>query len=158
MELASITLLPHMRFTLPFILMALALWFSWRVVNLPSFADFLIATEAELNKVSWTTRKRLFQDTTVVLVTLVLMALLLFGMDQVWLHLLSWKRVGVIYQEDTQSQQSTKGERPLWWPCVAGRRKRQGLCQDCDRTQTESASYRGCRPPRPRGSECELPP
>ncbi len=34
-----------------------ALWLAWRVVNVPSFADFLIATEAELNKVSWTTRR-----------------------------------------------------------------------------------------------------
>ena len=31
--------------------------------------DFLIATEAEMNKVSWTTRKRLVKDTIVVLVT-----------------------------------------------------------------------------------------
>ncbi len=113
MKLATITLLPQVQFTLPFLLLALSLWFAWRVVNLPSFADFLIATEAELNKVSWTTRKRLFQDTIVVLTTMVLLAALLFAMDQAWLHLLSWKRIGVIYQEDNPSQ-STKGERPPW--------------------------------------------
>src|SRR5260370_592326 len=97
-ELATITLLPHIRFTVPMLLAALALWFAWRVVNVPVFADFLIATEAELNKVSWTTRRRLWQDTVVVLTTMVLMAALLFAMDQLWLHLLSWKRIGVIYQ------------------------------------------------------------
>ena len=50
------------------------LWRAWRgMVNFPAFADFLIATEAEMNKVSWTTRKRLVQDTIVVLTTVVLM-------------------------------------------------------------------------------------
>src|SRR5262249_47430603 len=61
----TITLLPDIQFTLPLIFGALALWFSWRFVNYPTFADFLIATEAELNKVSWTTRRRLVQDTMV---------------------------------------------------------------------------------------------
>ena len=112
MELATIRLLPHIKFTLPFVLLAASLWFAWRVVNLPVFADFLIATEAELNKVSWTTRKRLYQDTVVVLTTLVMMALLLFAMDQLWLHLLSWKRVGVIYSDDAPATTS-KGGPPL---------------------------------------------
>ena len=31
-------------------------WIAFRLVNLPSFADFLIAVEAEMNKVSWPTR------------------------------------------------------------------------------------------------------
>jgi preprotein translocase SecE subunit len=105
MELANLVLLPHIRYTLPLLVLpALALWFAWRVVNVPVFADFLIATEAELNKVSWTTRRRLFQDTVVVLTTMVLLAALLFAMDQMWLHLLSWKRIGVIYQDDTPAK------------------------------------------------------
>ena len=81
---ASITLLPAVRFTVPLLLMALAIWFAWRVVNLPTFGDFLIATEAEMNKVSWTSRKRLFQDTIVVLVTVVLFAIFLLTIDQFW--------------------------------------------------------------------------
>src|SRR5205823_12945818 len=56
MHLATFTLLPHLKFTLPILILAAAMWFAWRVVNQPVFADFLIATEAELNKVSWTTR------------------------------------------------------------------------------------------------------
>ncbi len=72
------TLLPSVQFTVPLLLLAAALWLAWRVVNLPAFADFLIATEAEMNKVSWTTQRRLFQDTIVVLVTVVLMAVYLF--------------------------------------------------------------------------------
>src|SRR5262249_27245960 len=59
---ASITLLPSIQFTVPLLLILGALWLSWRAVNMPAFADFLIATEAEMNKVSWTTQKKLVQD------------------------------------------------------------------------------------------------
>jgi len=113
MQLAALTLLPHLKFTLPLLIMAASLWFAWRVVNQPVFADFLIATEAELNKVSWTTRRRLFQDTIVVLVTVVLMSVFLFVTDQVWLHLLSWDRINVIQVK--KDQQTVKpGEKPRW--------------------------------------------
>lgn len=82
-------LLPHVAYTLPVLLLALGLWFAWRVVNVPAFADFLIATEAELNKVSWTTRRRLVQDTIVVLSTVFLMALFLLIADVVWSRVLT---------------------------------------------------------------------
>src|SRR5262249_57141861 len=45
-----VTLLPDIALTVPLILIAAGLWFSWRAVNYPVFADFLIATEAEMNK------------------------------------------------------------------------------------------------------------
>src|SRR5262249_23212154 len=48
---ASITLLPAVRYTLPLVLLGLTIWLAWRIVNLPTFGDFLIATEAEMNKV-----------------------------------------------------------------------------------------------------------
>jgi len=109
---ATVTLLPAVKYTLPLLLLALTLWFAWRVVNLPVFTDFLIATEGELNKVSWTTRRRLFQDTVVVLVTLVLMAFYLFAMDQVWGRLLSWRPIGVIVFKDEGNQQNKGTEKP----------------------------------------------
>ena len=64
------------------------LWFIYRLVNYPRFADFLIATEAEMNKVSWASPKRLKQDTIVVLVTTVLLTLFLWFMDIFWSWLL----------------------------------------------------------------------
>jgi preprotein translocase subunit SecE len=90
----SITLLPSVRFSLPLLLAFLSFWLAYRVVNYPAFADFLIATEAELNKVSWTTRKRLIQDTIVVLVTVVLLTVFLFVVDQIWAWILT--QIGVI--------------------------------------------------------------
>ena len=54
----------------------------------PPFVEFLIATEAEMNKVSWTSRDDLYRATTVVLVTVLLMSLFLFGVDWLWSNLL----------------------------------------------------------------------
>jgi preprotein translocase SecE subunit len=85
----ELVLLPHVAYTLPVILAALALWLAWRCVNVPGFADFLIATEAELNKVSWTTRRRLWQDTVVVLVTVFLLAFFLLVADVLWSKVLT---------------------------------------------------------------------
>ncbi|MFL5342025.1 MAG: preprotein translocase subunit SecE [Gemmataceae bacterium] len=77
-------LLNDLRYSLPLVLGAAAVWLSWRAVNFPTFADFLIATEAEMNKVSWTNRKRLVQDTIVVLVTVLLFTIFLLTIDQMW--------------------------------------------------------------------------
>ena len=83
-------------------------WFSWRVVNWPAFADFLIATEAEVNKVSWTTRKRLVQDTVVVLVTVFLMTVFLFLVDIFWIKALRVVEVlNIDTMEERQKQQSS---------------------------------------------------
>jgi preprotein translocase SecE subunit len=109
-EYAGITLLPSVQFTVPLLLLAGSLWLAWRVVNMPTFADFLIATEAELNKVSWTTQKRLVQDTIVVLVTVLLMAIFLFGMDLTWKEVLSWKPIGVLHVPKEESQQNKSFE------------------------------------------------
>jgi len=110
----SLTLLRSVQYTFPLLLLALALWFAWRVVNMPAFADFLIATEAEMNKVSWTTQKRLVQDTIVVLLTVVLTAVYLFGVDQIWRVGLSWKPIGVLVIPEEQSTQNKDLENKPW--------------------------------------------
>src|SRR5439155_25831253 len=110
---ASITVLPAVRFTVPLLLLLLTIWLAWRVVNLPTFGDFLIATEAELNKVSWTTRARLWQDSLVVLTTMLLMALFLFVVDIAWAKILSWKPIGVL-QVNSQPEKP-KDEANLKW-------------------------------------------
>jgi preprotein translocase SecE subunit len=89
-------LLPDARFTVPLILFGLTVWVAWRTVNMPAFAEFLIATEAEMNKVSWSSRKRLAQDTVVVLVCTIFMALFLLFVDMFWGWLLSRETVGVL--------------------------------------------------------------
>jgi preprotein translocase SecE subunit len=109
---ATLTLLPALRFTVPLLLLAASLWLAWRVVNMPTFADFLIATEAEMNKVSWTTQRRLVQDTIVVLVFVLLLSAFLFATDQVWRYSLSWKPIGVLQIPEQQDSNAVGENRP----------------------------------------------
>ncbi len=83
----------------PAIVGALLAWVVYRVVEFPPFVEFLIATEAEMNKVSWTSRAELKRATLVVLITVTLMAVFLFGVDFLWQFLL--KLIGVLRFVDT---------------------------------------------------------
>ena len=60
------------------------LWVSFRVVNFPKFADFLIAVEAEMNKVSWPSRAELIRSSMVVIFVILALAGLLFFYDLFW--------------------------------------------------------------------------
>jgi len=108
------TILPDVRLTVPLLLSAVAFWLSYRVVHMPTFAEFLIATEAELNKVAWPSRKGLIQDTIVVLTTVVLLTLFLFAVDVAWGRILSNPWVGVLrINPDKQTTEQTLKE-PDW--------------------------------------------
>lgn len=81
------------RYGLPTLLLASLGWTIYRVVQYPPFVDFLIATEAEMKKVSWTSRDDLYRATSVVLVTVTLMAVYLFAVDWIWSILLQYLHV-----------------------------------------------------------------
>jgi preprotein translocase SecE subunit len=98
---------------LPIVLGVLLLWVAWRVVNIPAFADFMIATEAEMNKVSWTSRKRLVQDTVVVLTTVFLFTMFLFVVDIVWIKVLSAPYIQVLLY-DPREKQAQQQESAKW--------------------------------------------
>ena len=66
------------------ILLVGGLWISFRVVNIPRFADFLIAVEAEMNKVSWPSKAELIRSSLVVIFVLFFLTVVLFGFDLVW--------------------------------------------------------------------------
>lgn len=72
------------------------IWLGFRLVNMPHFADFLIAVEAEMNKVSWPTRSELFRSVVVVLVTIIGLAIVLYLYDVLWQLLL--RLLGVLGQ------------------------------------------------------------
>ena len=78
----------------PVVAALLGWWISFRMVNVPVFADFLIAVEAEMNKVSWPTRPELIRGVIVVIVVMFLMAFVLFAYDLFWRFLLEW--IGVV--------------------------------------------------------------
>ena len=64
--------------------LGLLLFFAWRMMNKPSNVDFLIATDSEMKKVNWTTRKELIGSTKVVIFFVILISLILFLLDLVF--------------------------------------------------------------------------
>jgi preprotein translocase subunit SecE len=76
------------QYALPGLLLAAGVWASYRVVNVPGFADFLIAVEAEMNKVSWPTRIELFRSSFVVLIMMFVLGFFLAGCELLWRLLL----------------------------------------------------------------------
>ena len=89
-EITKALMATHMEYWLPGILLLLCWWISYRLVNLPSFADFLIAVEAELNKVSWPTRTELVRSSIVVLISLLTLAFVIFAFDLVWRYIFTF--------------------------------------------------------------------
>jgi preprotein translocase subunit SecE len=76
--------LAFLQYGVPGLLLLAGWWIAYRVVNLPAFADFLIAVEAEMNKVSWPSRGEVFRAAAVVLVVMLVLAGVLFGFDLLW--------------------------------------------------------------------------
>lgn len=76
------------QFVLPGLLLLVCVWATYRLVNVPAFADFLIAVEAEMNKVSWPTRSELIRSSLVVLILMFAFGIYLGGCDVVWSILL----------------------------------------------------------------------
>jgi len=80
--------LPHwLLYAIPSAVLVVGLWLGFRIVNLPSFADFLIAVEAEMNKVSWPSRTELIRASMVVIVLMFGLMAVLFTYDSLlyWL-------------------------------------------------------------------------
>ena len=72
---------PVVQYGVPSLLVAaLGLLMFW-LVNRSRSADFLIATEGEMKKVSWSSRKEIIGSTKVVIVTLMIMAAILATVD-----------------------------------------------------------------------------
>jgi preprotein translocase subunit SecE len=81
---------PFGEYLLPLILLAVGVWASFRVVNIPRFADFLISVEAEMNKVSWPSRPELFRASLVVIVVIFLLTAILFAYDIILKTVIGW--------------------------------------------------------------------
>ncbi len=72
---------PYMRYGIPALVVVLIGLMAFWMVNRPRSADFLIATEGEMKKVAWSGKKEVIGSTKVVIVTTLMIALLLFGVD-----------------------------------------------------------------------------
>jgi preprotein translocase subunit SecE len=70
-----------LHYYVPLGFLVLGLWASFRVVQMPAFADFLISVEGEMNKVSWPSRGELFRASLVVILVIFFLAGLLYFYD-----------------------------------------------------------------------------
>jgi preprotein translocase subunit SecE len=68
---------------------ALTLLIFW-LVNKPSLADFLIASEGEMKKVSWSSRQEIAVSTFIVIFVVVIMAVLLGTTDICFRTFFTW--------------------------------------------------------------------
>lgn len=72
---------PNLTLTIATVCSILGIWISWRVVNMPAFADFLVSVEAEMTKVSWPSKTELFSTTKVVLIFMFLFIAVIYFYD-----------------------------------------------------------------------------
>lgn len=66
------------------VMLAIGTWIGYRLVNWPQFADFLIAVEAEMKKVTWPSKDELIRASIVVIFTIFFLAIALFSFDVLW--------------------------------------------------------------------------
>jgi len=84
----------YVQYFVPLVVLAVLVFGLFRLINRPRMADFLIATEGEMKKVSWSSRKEIIGSTKVVIFTTFTMAIMLYVVDLVF----QWffKTVGVL--------------------------------------------------------------
>jgi preprotein translocase subunit SecE len=78
------------RFLIPGALLAVGLWLCFRAVNVPKFADFLIAVESEVAKVSWPTGEEVFRSSAVIIFLIFALAAILAAYDLFWWFVLRY--------------------------------------------------------------------
>jgi preprotein translocase subunit SecE len=72
------------RFLIPGLVLALGAWLAFRAVNVPRFADFLIAVESEMAKVSWPSADEVLRSSAVIIFLMFALAGILAAYDLFW--------------------------------------------------------------------------
>ena len=85
-----------LQYVLPLVVAAGAAAVMFLVINRQRTADFLIATEGEMKKVSWSSRREIVGSTKVVIFTTFALAILLFVVD--FLFSRFFVKIGVILE------------------------------------------------------------
>lgn len=83
----------YLQYGIPVVMLAGVAWLMFWVVNRPSSADFMIATEGEMKKVSWSSRREIVGSTKVVIFTTFALALLLTLVDVIFQNVFQWINV-----------------------------------------------------------------
>ena len=74
---------------------AAIIWTGFRLVSYSVFANFLIAVEAEMNKVSWPNGQQLWRSSVVVMFVIFALAGFLFVFDAIWTAI--FEAIGIRY-------------------------------------------------------------
>jgi len=72
------------KYGIPGAVAILGCWVAFRVIHHEKFAEFLIATETEVEKVHWPDRQHVQRASVVVIVTMLAMGGMLFLFDFIW--------------------------------------------------------------------------
>ena len=84
----------YLGYGVPVVVLAVGLWLGYRIVNYAPFADFLIAVEAEMSKVSWPTQQQLVRASAVVIILILGLTVIVYVYDLLLNYLLWW--LGVV--------------------------------------------------------------
>ena len=71
----------YLGYGMPVVILLVGLWLGYRIVNYAPFADFLIAVEAEMSKVSWPTQQQLIRASAVVIILILGLTMIVFVYD-----------------------------------------------------------------------------
>lgn len=93
-ELRATKLPQFVVYIVPMVMVVGAAVLMYLIVNRPRTADFMIATEGEMKKVSWSSRKEVIGGTKVVIATTLIMAVLLWAVDLVFSFF--FRTIGVV--------------------------------------------------------------
>ncbi|MBM3953718.1 MAG: preprotein translocase subunit SecE [Planctomycetes bacterium] len=83
------------RILIPLALLAIGSWLAFRMVNVPRFAEFLIAVEGEMAKVSWPSTGEVVRSSVVIIFMIFALTAILFLYDLFWRLLLRFLQEGV---------------------------------------------------------------
>lgn len=80
-QLDGMTGIRWVEYGVPLAIVGVVIILMFWIVNRARIADFMIATEGEMKKVSWSSKKEIIGSTKVVIATTLLMAVLLWAVD-----------------------------------------------------------------------------
>jgi preprotein translocase subunit SecE len=80
----------YLGYGVPVVVLAFGMWLGYRIVNYAPFADFLIAVEAEMSKVSWPTQQQLTRASAVVIILILGLTVIVFVYDLLLRYVLWW--------------------------------------------------------------------
>ncbi|MHC5074308.1 MAG: preprotein translocase subunit SecE [Planctomycetota bacterium] len=75
---------------IPAVLFIVLTFLIFRLINKPNIADFMIAGEGEMKKVSWSSRKEIVASTFIVIVVVIVMGVLLGVADLFFRVFFNW--------------------------------------------------------------------